>query len=414
MIQIINIFYRGYVYIKKFDYLESMDDKAQRKIYMDHSSSTPVDPQVLEAMLLFFSEKFGNPSSLYSQGREANEAMQFAREQTAKALGASSEEITFTSGGTESDNLGIRGVAYSRKEKGHIITTSIEHAAVTRSCEHLENLGFEVTYLPVDEFGFVSPAILQEAMRDDTFLVSICYANNEIGTIQDMKELAKITHDGGALLHTDAVQAVTKIPIAVQDIGIDLLTLSGHKIYAPKGIGALYCRKGVKLAPVQHGGGHENRRRSGTENVPGIIGLGKALELGVKRMPTLMPRLQGMRDNLITGILENIPDSYLNGHPTKRLPHNVNVRFSFIEGEGLILNLDYTGISASTGSACSSKSLKASHVLLAIGLKHEEAHGTLRLTLGKDNTDEDVEHVLDVLPGIVQKLRNMSPLAGGN
>lgn len=385
---------------------------SQKRIYMDHSGTTPVDPAVLEEMLPYLTEKFGNPSALYSEGRAAEEGVTEARERTAKALGAEPSEIIFTSGGTESDNLALKGVAFARPEKkGHIITTNIEHAAVTRTCEFLENSGFEVTYLPVDSTGLVRPDVLQEAMRPDTFLVSIVYANNEIGTIQDMKELAGVVHDGGALFHTDAVQAVTKTPINVKDAGVDLLTLSAHKIYGPKGVGALYFRKGVELAPVQHGGGHERRYRSGTENVPGIVGLGKALDLGMERMPREIPRLQGLRDRLISGILDNIPESYLNGHPTKRLPHNVNVRFAHIEGEGLILNLDFMGIAASTGSACSSKSLKASHVLLAIGLKHEEAHGSLRLTLGKSNNDSDVDYVLEVLPGIVDKLRKMSPLA---
>lgn len=382
---------------------------SSKRIYMDYSSTTPVDPEVLAVMLPFFSEKFGNPSSIYEEGRETRAAINTARQQTAAAIGAQPDEIYFTSGGTESDNLGIKGVVHAGKEKGHIITTAVEHAAIMKSCEFLEDHGFEVTYLPVDSDGLVSPDTLAQAMRDDTFLVSICYANNEIGTIQDMKELARIVHDGGALFHTDAVQAVTKVPIDVVDQGIDLLSLSGHKIYGPKGIGALYCRKGVKLAPVQHGGGHENRMRSGTENLPGIVGLGKALELGIERMPTDVPRLQGMRDRLIDNLLA-LPDTYLNGHRTKRLPHNVNVRFAHIEGEGLILNLDFMGIAASTGSACSSKSLKASHVLLAIGLKHEEAHGSLRLTLGRDSTDEDVDKVLEVLPAVVEKLRKMSPL----
>lgn len=386
-----------------------MADPSNKRIYMDYSSTTPVDPEVLAVMLPFFSEKFGNPSSIYQEGRETRTAIDTARQQTAAAIGAQPDEIYFTSGGTESDNLGIKGIVGAGKEKGHIITTAVEHAAIMKSCEFLEDHGFEVTYLPVDSDGLVSSDTLAQAMRDDTFLVSICYANNEIGTIQDMKELARIVHDGGALFHTDAIQAVTKMPIDVKDIGIDLLSLSGHKIYGPKGIGALYCQKGVKLAPIQHGGGHENRMRSGTENLPGIVGLGKALELGVERLPTDIPRLQGMRDRLIDNLLA-IPDTHLNGHRTKRLPHNVNVRFSHIEGEGLILNLDFMGIAASTGSACSSKSLKASHVLLAIGLKHEEAHGSLRLTLGRDSTDEDVDKVLEVLPAVVEKLRKMSPL----
>jgi len=379
---------------------------------MDYSATTPVDPEVLEAMLPYFTEKFANPSSIYKSARDTREAIDRAREQTARAIGAEPNEIIFTSGGTESDNLGIKGVALARNEKGHIITTNVEHPAVTRTCEHLENHGFEVTYLPVDKEGLISPDILRRAMREDTFLISICYGNNEIGTVQDMTELAKVAHEGGALIHTDAVQAVCKVPINVKEQGIDLLSLSSHKIYGPKGTGALYFKKGIKLEPMQHGGGHEWKLRSGTENLPGIIGLGKALELGTQRMVTEIPRLQKLRDRLIDEILTKIPESYLNGHRTKRLPHNVSVRFAHIEGEGLLLNLDFMGIYGSTGSACSSKSLKASHVLLAIGLKHEEAHGSLRLTLGHDSTDEDVNRVLEVLPGIVDKLRKMSPLGG--
>ena len=383
----------------------------EKSIFMDHSSTTPVDPLVIEAMLPYFSEKFGNPSTLYAYGREAREGMDNAREQVARSLGAEPDEIFFNSGGTESDNLGIKGVAYARKEKnGHIITTSIEHPAILDTCDHLENEGFEVTILPVDEFGRVSTEELESAMREDTFLVSIGYANHEIGTIQDIKELAKIVHEHDALLHTDAVQAVTKLPVDVKKEGIDLLSLSGHKIYAPKGVGALYVRKGVRIAPTQHGGGHERKLRSGTENVPGIVGLGKAMELGVERLPTDIPRIERMRDRLIKGILDDVEDTYLNGHPERRLPHNAHLRFAHIEGEAIILNLDFMGIAASTGSACTSKSLKASHILLAIGLKPEEAHGSLRLTLGRENTDQDVDAVLDAVPKVVDKLRKMSPL----
>ncbi len=383
----------------------------EKSIFMDHSSTTPVDPLVIEAMLPYFSEKFGNPSTLYAYGREAREGMDNAREQVARSLGAEPDDIFFNSGGTESDNLGIKGVAYARKEKnGHIITTSIEHPAILDTCDHLENEGFEVTILPVDEFGRVSTEELESAMREDTFLVSIGYANHEIGTIQDIKELAKIVHEHDALLHTDAVQAVTKLPVDVKKEGIDLLSLSGHKIYAPKGVGALYVRKGVMIAPTQHGGGHERKLRSGTENVPGIVGLGKAMELGVERLPTDIPRIERMRDRLIKGILDDVEDTYLNGHPERRLPHNAHLRFAHIEGEAIILNLDFMGIAASTGSACTSKSLKASHILLAIGLKPEEAHGSLRLTLGRENTDQDVDAVLDAVPKVVDKLRKMSPL----
>jgi cysteine desulfurase len=379
-------------------------------IYMDHAATTPVDPTVLETMLPYFTEKFGNASTLYSLGREANEASEIAREQVASGLGEKSSEIIFTSGGTESDNLAVKGVAYARKEMtGHIVTTSIEHAAIIKTCERLEDLGFGVTYLPVDKDGLVSKEDLVNALRDDTFLVSIGYANSEIGTIQDIKEFAKLAHDGGALFHSDAVQAIGKFPIDVKDLGVDLLSMSSHKIYGPKGMGALFVKSGIRLAPTVHGGGHEMKMRSGTENVPGMVGFGKAVDLGIQRMDENR-RIQDLRDRLISGILGEVDHSYLNGHPEKRLSNNAHFRFSFIEGEAIILNLDYLGLAASTGSACSSKSLKASHILLAIGLKPEEAHGSLRLTMGRENTDEEVDRVLDILPGVVEKLRKMSPL----
>jgi cysteine desulfurase len=386
----------------------------ERRVYMDHSATTPVDPAVVQTMLPYFSEKFGNASTLYSLGREAKEGLEKAREQVAGGLGTSAEDIVFTSGGTESDNLGIMGVAYGRKEKGgHVITTSIEHPAVLNTCEQLESQGFEVTYLPVNEYGQVLAEELEASMRDDTFLVSIGYGNHEIGTVQDIKELAKIAHEHGALVHTDAVQAVTKVPLNVDDVDIDLLSLSGHKIYGPKGVGALYVRKGVKLTALMHGGGHERQLRSGTENVPGIVGLGKAVELGIGRMGASIPRIKALRDRLMDGVLGTVGDAFLNGHPEKRLPHNAHFRFSYIEGEAIILNLDFLGIAAATGSACTSSSLKASHVLLAIGLKPEQAHGSLRLTLGQGNTDEDVDYVLEKVPQVVEKLRSMSPLGKG-
>ncbi len=385
-----------------------MSDKI---IYMDHASTTPVDPIVLEAMMPYFSEKYGNASTLHSLGRESREAVEDARVRVAKSIGAEPKEIIFTSGGTESDNLGLKGLAYAREEmKGHIITTSIEHLAILNTCRHLEEIGFEVTYLPVNKYGEVEPDVLKDAMREDTFLVSIGFANHEIGTIQDMAKISKIVHEGGALLHTDAVQAVTKFPTNVRDIDIDLLSLSGHKIHGPKGVGALFVKSGIKLVPTQHGGGHERQMRSGTEDVPAVVGLAKALELGQQQLSTEIPRIRAMRDRLIKGILGEIDNSYLNGHPEKRLPNNAHFRFSFIEGEAIILNLDAMGIAATTGSACSSEFLKASHVLLAIGLKPEEAHGSLRLTLGKDNTDEEVDRVLEAVPEVVEKLRKISPL----
>jgi cysteine desulfurase len=382
-----------------------------KRIYMDHSGTTPIDPKVLEAMMPYLTEKFANPSSIYTEGREVRAAVDEARVQVAKALNADASEITFTSGGTESDNLGIKGIALNRKEKGgHIITTTIEHHAVTHTVDHLGEMGFDISFVPVNKFGQVELETLEKEIRKDTFLLSLVYGNNEIGTIQDMKEIVKLAHKHNVLVHTDAVQAVAKIPIDVKDVGVDLLSLSGHKIYGPKGIGALYARKGLKLAPVQHGGGHEKNLRSGTENVPCVIGLGKAMELGKAGLTTEIPRVKAMRDRLVKGILAELEDSYLNGHPEKRLPHNAHFRFSYIEGEALLLNLDMMGIVASTGSACSSKSLKASHVLLAIGLTPEQAHGSLRLTLGKGNTDEEIDTVLESVPKVVKKLRAMSPL----
>jgi cysteine desulfurase len=382
----------------------------QKRIYMDHSGTTPIDPKVLEAMMPFLTEKFANPSSIYTEGREVRAAVETARSQVAAAIAAKPEEITFTSGGTESDNLGIKGIALARKERsGHIITTAIEHHAVTHTVDYLGDMGFDVSFLPVNKFGQVEFETLENEIRKDTFLISIVYGNNEIGTIQDMKGIVKLAHKHDILVHTDAVQAVAKIPIDVKDLGVDLLSLSGHKIHGPKGIGALYARKGLKLEPVQHGGGHERNMRSGTENVAGAVGLGKAMEIGKAGLATDIPRIKAMRDRLVKGILET-EDTYLNGHPEMRLPHNAHFRFSYIEGEALLLNLDMMGIIASTGSACSSKSLKASHVLLAIGLTPEQAHGSLRLTLGKGNTDGDVDTVLDAVPKVVKKLRAMSPL----
>ncbi len=384
------------------------------RIYMDHSGTTPIDPAVLEAMMPYLTKNYANPSSLYTEAREVRTAMDGARQQVADALNAQPGNIIFTSGGTESDNLGIMGSAFNQKEKnGHIITTSTEHPAVTRTIEFLGSHGFDTTFLPVNEFGQVELDVLADAIRHDTRLISICYGNNEIGTIQDMKEIIRMAHERDVLVHTDAVQAIAKIPIDVKDLGIDLLSLSGHKIYGPKGIGALYVRDGLKIKPIQHGGGHENKLRSGTENVPGVIGLGKAMEMGKAGLTTEIPRVKAMRDRLLKGLLESQEETYLNGHPEKRLPHNAHVRFSYIEGEALLLNLDMMGIAAATGSACSSKSLKASHVLLAIGLTPEQAHGSLRLTLGKNNTDEEIDRVLEAVPTIVKKLRAMSPLGHG-
>lgn len=387
----------------------------QRRVYMDHAATTYTKQEVLEEMLPYFKEIYGNPSSVHGFGREARKAVDLARERTAAALNASPEEIYFTSGGTEADNWAIKGVAWANKERGnHIITTSIEHHAVLHTCQYLEKMGFEVTYLPVDSYGLVYPEQVKEAITDKTILISVMFANNEIGTIEPIKEIGQIARERGIYFHTDAVQAVGHIPVDVKEMNIDLLSLSAHKFYGPKGVGALYIRKGVKLHPFIHGGAQERNRRAGTENLPGIVGLGKAIELAVSNLEESSKRLTAMRDRLISGVLNTIENVRLNGHPTKRLPGNANFSFEFIEGESLLLSLDMKGIAASSGSACTSGSLDPSHVLLAIGLPHEIAHGSLRLTLGDDNTDEDIDYVLEVLPGIVQKLREMSPLFSQN
>jgi cysteine desulfurase len=381
-----------------------------RLIYMDHSATTQVDPAVREAMLPYFSEKFGNPSSLYTIGREARRAIEEARQKVADLVGAKKEEIIFTGSGTESDNLAIKGTAYRNRKKGdHIITSSIEHHAVLNTCKYLEKQGFKVAYLPVSSEGLVNPADVAGAITPKTILISVMHANNEIGTIQPIEEIGKIAKEKEIPFHTDAVQTAGKIPINVDALGVNLLSMSAHKIYGPKGVGALYIRKGTFVEPQLHGGGHERNLRSSTENVPGIVGFGKAAGLAKERLPQ-EEALAKLRDSLVRGVLE-IKDSYLNGHPTKRLPNNANFRFSYIEGESMILNLDMKGVAASTGSACSSTSLEPSHVLLAIGLKPEESHGSLRLTLGHENTQEDVDYVVSVLPEIVNKLRMISPLA---
>lgn len=381
------------------------------RIYLDNAATTPVDKKVLEAMLPYYSDVFGNPSSPYSYGQEAKKAIEEAREKVAKALGADADEIYFTSGGSESDNWALKGVAYALKNKGnHIITTEIEHHAVLHTCRYLEKEGFKVTYLPVDEYGLVKPEDLKKAITDKTILVSIMFANNEIGTIEPVDELVKIAHEKNVYFHTDAVQAVGNIPIDVKKLDVDLLSLSAHKIYGPKGVGALYIKNGVKIHSLIQGGTQEKNRRAGTENVPGIVGLGEAIELITKNLDSHINKLTFLRDKLINGILEKIPYTRLNGHPTKRLPGNVNVSFEFIDGESLILNLDMAGICASSGSACTSGSLEPSHVLLAIGLSKELARGSLRLTIGKDNTEEDIDKVLEALPQIVKRLRSISQI----
>ncbi|HOM01754.1 MAG TPA: cysteine desulfurase NifS [Acetivibrio sp.] len=382
-----------------------------RIIYLDHAATTPVNPQVLEAMLPYFSDKFGNASSIYSIGRESKKAIEEAREKVAKAIGALPREVFFTGSGTEADNWAIKGVAYANRDKGrHIITTAIEHHAVLHACQYLESDGFEVTYLPVDENGLVSPQQVQDAIRPDTILITIMFANNEIGTIQPIGEIGKIARERGVIFHTDAVQAVGAIPINVVDLNVDLLSMSSHKFYGPKGVGALYVRKGVKITSFMHGGAQERGRRASTENVAGIVGMGKAIELATQNIEENNKKLIELRDRTIEEITKNIPFVKLNGDRYKRLPGNVNFSFEFIEGESLLLMLDMKGIAASSGSACTSGSLDPSHVLLAIGLPHEIAHGSLRLTFGVENTHEDIDYLMEVLPMIVNRLREMSPL----
>jgi len=378
-------------------------------IYLDHAATSPVRKEVIEEMLPYFSRKYGNASSLYAMGREAREAMEKAREQVAAVIGSNPNDVYFTSGGSESDNTALKGIALANKDKGdHIITSSIEHDAVLNTCKFLEENGFRVTYLPVDRYGFVDCADVEKAITKKTILISVMHANNEIGTIEPMANIGEIAQEHGVYFHTDAVQTFGKIPIDVEKMGIDLLSISSHKVYGPKGVGALYVRKGVNIRPLIHGGGHERGLRSGTENVAGIVGFGKAAELAEKDRAVEAGREIKLRDRLIRGVLK-IRNSYLNGHPTIRLPNNANFYFKFIEGEGLVLDLDGYGIAASTGSACSSKTLEPSHVLLAIGLRPEEAHGSLRLTLGRETKDKDIDYVLKVLPKAVERLRKISP-----
>lgn len=383
-----------------------------RNVYMDHAATTPVDSRVVEAMLPYFSEKYGNPSSLYTLAQESKKAIDESREKVANLINAVPDEVIFTSGGTESDNLALKGIAFANKKKGnHIITSSIEHHAVLNPCEWLEGQGFEVTHLSVDKYGFISLEELERAIRKDTILISIMHANNEIGTIEPIEEIGKVASEREIYFHTDAVQSVGKIPVEVREMNIDLLSISSHKIYGPKGVGALYIREGVKIDPLLHGGGHESWLRSGTENIPGIVGFSKAVEIAKKEMKSERARLTSFRDKLIKGLL-GIEDSRLNGHPEKRLPNNANFCFKFIDGESLVLGLEDKGIQASTGSACSSKSLESSHVLTAIGLPPVEARGSLRLTLGRYNKDEDMGYVVKTVPAVVERLRKISPLAG--
>ena len=379
-------------------------------IYADNAATTPVSPEVISAMAPTFEVAWGNPSSLHSKGREAKALLDDARSRIAKVLGCEAGEIYFTSCGTESDNWAIKGAAMRMKAKGrtHIVTSAIEHHAVLNTCAALERQGFTVTYVGVDEDGVVNLDELRAAVTDNTALVAIMYANNEVGTIEPIAEIAEIAHEHGALMFTDAVQAVGAVDINLSELKVDMLALSGHKLHAPKGIGALYIRKGVAISNLIDGGGQERRKRGGTENLPYIVGLAKALEVAQERLKDL-PRVAKMRDRLIEA-LEKIPYAKLNGHRTNRLPGNVNIGFEFIEGESLLLWLDISGICASTGSACSSASLEASHVLLAMGVPHEKAHGSLRLSISHDNTDEEIDYIIDTVPKVVERLRNMSPL----
>lgn len=384
-----------------------------RKVYLDHGATTPLDEEVLEAMMPFFKEYYGNPSSVHSFGREVKKEVEGARERIAKNMGVEPEEVYFTSGGTEADNLALIGTARALKEKGnHIITSAIEHHAVLDTCAWLKKEGFEVTALPVDEYGMVNPGDVEEAIKDNTILVSIIYANNEVGTIQPIEEIGRITREKGVLFHTDAVQSVGNLPVNVESMNVDLLAISAHKFYGPKGIGALYVRKGTRINRLAHGGGQERGMRAGTENVPGIIGMAKAMELAVSQEEEITPRIKNLRDRLTQGLL-SIEDVRLNGHPTKRLPGNVNVSFEYIEGEAMLLSLDYKGIGASSGSACSSGSMHASHVLLAMGIPDQTAHGSVRFTLGRHTTGEDIDYVLEVVPEVVERLRSMSSIYQG-
>ncbi len=381
------------------------------RVYMDNAATTAVDSEVVEVMIPYLDRKYGNASSLHSFGREAYEGIENARKQVAKLINASPKEVFFTGGGTESDNTAIKGTAYKYRDKGkHIITSSIEHPAVLETCRYLESVGFRVTYNPVDREGMVDLKFLEKSITKDTILITVMHANNEIGTVEPIGDLGEIAHKHGILFHTDAVQTAGKIPIDLGKLNVDLLSISAHKIHGPKGVGVLFKKEGVNIEPLIHGGGHERGLRSGTENVAGIVGMGKAAELAESRMAEESSYLTILRDRLIKRVLTEIDESYLNGHPTKRLANNAHFRFSGIEGESLLLSLDEKGIAASTGSACSSKKLMPSHVLMAIGLNEVQAHGSLRLTLGRTNTEGDVEYVCDSLGEIIGRLREISPL----
>lgn len=381
-------------------------------IYLDNNATTKLDPEVQKAILPFLNEKYANPSSIYAFAQEIRKEVEIAREKVAKLLNAEPYEIFFTSGGTEADNTAIKGIAFANREKGkHIITSSIEHPAVLNTCKYLERQGFEVTYIPVDKYGIVDLEFLKKSMRKDTILISIMYANNEIGTIEPIAEIGKIAREREIYFHTDAVQAAGKIKIDVKEQNIDLLSISGHKFYGPKGIGVLYIKKGIKIDALLQGGHQENGKRAGTENVAFIIGLGKACEIADIELKNnqIKNKIKKLRDKLENGILKRIPEVIVNGHPEKRMDNTLNICIKYIEGESVLINLDFEGICASSGSACASGSLEPSHVLLALGLPHEIAHGSLRFSLSKYTEEREIDKVLEVLPGIVQKLRNLSP-----
>ncbi len=383
----------------------------KKRVYLDYSATTPMKQAVLDAMMPHFNTEFGNPSSIHSYGRETKAVIAQAREAISKTINAGVDEVFFTGGGSESDNWAIKGVVSALKNKGkHIITTSIEHHAVLHTCQYLEKEGYEVTYLKVDQYGLIDLEDLKKAIRPDTILITIMFANNEIGTIQSIKEIGEIAKANKITFHSDAVQAYGNVVLDVNELGVDLMSLSAHKIYGPKGIGLLYIKKGTKIHPLIHGGAQERKRRAGTENVPAIVGFGKAAELALENQAARIQRLKALRDRLEKGLMEKIPYTYLNGHPTKRLPGNLNLSVQYIEGESLLLSLDMVGIACSSGSACTSGSLDPSHVLMSIGLTHEVAHGSLRFSLGDFTTEEDIDYVIEQLPPIVDRLRQMSPL----
>jgi len=382
-----------------------------RKIYMDHNATTPVHPEVLDAILPYYKELYGNASSVHAFGREARVAMEEAREKIAEFVGAQPREVIFTSGGTEADNFAIEGAAFENSKKGnHIITCAVEHHAVLNTCKHLETHGFQVSYLGVDRYGMVDPDGVREAIREDTILITIMHANNEIGTVEPLQEIGGIAKEKGIIFHSDAVQTVGKIPVNVDELGIDLMSMSAHKIYGPKGVGALYMRRGTRVEPLVRGGHHERNRRGGTENVPGIVGFGKAIEIAAADMEEEGKRLWKLTEKLKTGLQDQLEYVYANSHPTQRLPGTMNLSFDFLEGESIVLSLDMKGVAVSTGSACTSGSLEPSHVLMALGLPPATAQGAIRFSLGRDNTEADVDYVLEELPPIIRRLRAMSPL----